>query len=145
MQKQTFHRSEEIRTVIQIAPGRQLPLSHPLVMGILNLTPDSFYDGGRFSTVDSAVEHVLRMEEDGADIIDIGGESTRPGADPVIEEKELSRVIPVIQRLRDLTDIVISIDTCKAGVARAALEAGADIVNDISALRFDRNMTDVVA
>ena len=145
MQKQTFHRSEEIKSLIRIAPGRQLPLSRPLVMGVLNVTPDSFSDGGRFSTVESGVEHALRMEEDGADIIDIGGESTRPGAKPVPEEKELNRVIPVIQRLRDLTDIVISIDTYKAGVAEAALDAGAEIVNDISALRFDQNMADVVA
>ncbi len=145
MQKQTFHRPEEIKRVIPIAPGRQLTLSRPLVMGILNVTPDSFSDGGRHATIDAAVEHALRMEQDGADIVDIGGESTRPGAEPVGEDKEKQRVIPVIQRLRDLTDIPISIDTYKAGVARAALEAGADIVNDVSALRFDTDMADVVA
>ena len=116
MQKQTFHRPEEIKRVIPIAPGRQLALSRPLVMGILNVTPDSFSDGGRHTTVDAAVEHALRMEQDGADIVDIGGESTRPGAEPVGEDKEKQRVIPVIQRLRDLTDIPVSIDTYKAGV-----------------------------
>ncbi|MCK4606362.1 MAG: dihydropteroate synthase [candidate division Zixibacteria bacterium] len=145
MQKQTFHRPEEIRRVIPIAPGRQLALSRPLVMGVLNVTPDSFSDGGLHTTVAAAVEHALRMEQDGADIVDIGGESTRPGAEPVGEDKERQRVIPVIQRLRDLTDIPVSIDTYKAGVAQAALEAGADIVNDVSALRFDPDMAGVVA
>ena len=145
MQKQTFHRPEELKRVLQLAVGRQLTLSRPLVMGILNVTPDSFSDGGRFASTDKAVEHALRMEQDGADIIDIGGESTRPGAKPVEEENELERVIPVIQRLRDLSDIPISIDTYKANVAGAALDAGADLVNDISGLRFDTNMIPLVA
>ena len=145
MQKQTFHRPEELKRVLQFAVGRQLTLSRPLVVGILNVTPDSFSDGGRYASTDTAVEHALRMEQDGADIIDIGGESTRPGAKPVEEEKELKRVIPVIKRLRDLTTIPISIDTYKANVAEAALDAGADMVNDISGLRFDVRMLPLVA
>lgn len=145
MQKQTFHRPEELKRVLQFAVGRQLTLSRPQVMGILNVTPDSFSDGGRFATTDAAVEHALQMEQSGADIIDIGGESTRPGAKPVEEEKELKRVIPVIKRLRDLTTIPISIDTYKANVAEAALDAGADMVNDISGLRFDIRMASLVA
>ncbi|MCK4372987.1 MAG: dihydropteroate synthase, partial [candidate division Zixibacteria bacterium] len=145
MQKQTFHRTEEIKKVIQLTPGRQLTLTRPLVMGVLNVTPDSFSDGGRYATVDSAVEQALRMEQFGADIIDIGGESTRPGAKPVDEEKEMKRVIPVIERLRNLSDIPISIDTYKAHVAEAGLDAGADMVNDISALRFDTNMALLIA
>ncbi len=130
---------------IRLADGRTLSLERPLVMGVLNVTPDSFSDGGRFSTPDLAVEHALRMEEEGADIIDIGGESTRPGAKPVPEDKELQRVIPVLRRLRDLSDIPISIDTYKAGVARAAINEGADIVNDVSAMRFDTYMIPLLA
>jgi dihydropteroate synthase len=145
MQKQTFHKPEELKKVLQFSVGRQLPLSRPLVMGILNVTPDSFSDSGQFASVEVAVEHALRMEHDGADIIDIGGESTRPGAKPVDEEKELERVLPVIKRLRDLTSIPISIDTYKAHVAEAALDAGADMVNDISGLRFDPKMAALVA
>ncbi len=145
MQKQTIHKPEELMQVIPISNGRQLNLSRPLVMGILNVTPDSFSDGGRFNKVDKAVEHALHMQQDGADIIDIGGESTRPGARPVAEEDELNRVIPVIQRLRDLSDIPLSIDTYKSGVASAALDAGVDLVNDISGLRFDTNMIGLVA
>ena len=145
MQKQTFHRAEEIRKVIQLTPGRQLTLARPLVTGVLNVTPDSFSDGGRYATVDSAVEQALRMEQFGADIVDIGGESTRPGAKPVDEAKEMKRVIPVIERLRSLSDIPVSIDTYKARVAEAGLDAGADMVNDISALRFDTNMALLIA
>jgi len=145
MQKRMLHRADESEPAIPIKPGHRLTLARPLVMGILNVTPDSFSDGGRYAAVDSAVEHALRMEQSGADIIDIGGESTRPGAKPVDEEKELKRVIPVIERLRSLSDIPISIDTYKAPVAAAALEAGADIVNDISALRFDTRMLPLIA
>jgi len=144
MRKQVFHRPEDIPKELQLAPGRQLTLTRPLVMGILNCTPDSFSDGGLHATPEMAVEHALKMEEQGADIIDVGGESTRPGAQPVEEDEEMQRVIPVIQRLRDLTDITISIDTYKAKVADAALKAGADIVNDVSALRFDTNLMGVV-
>jgi dihydropteroate synthase len=116
-----------------------------LIMGILNVTPDSFSDGGKFFTTEKAVEHGLRMAAEGAQIIDIGGESTRPGAGPVAAEEELSRVIPVIEALRARMDIVISIDTSKAQVARAAIEAGASIVNDVTGGRDDKGMMPLVA
>jgi dihydropteroate synthase len=115
------------------------------IMGVLNLTPDSFYDGGRRLELPKAVADGVAMAADGADIIDVGGESTRPGASPVSEADELARVIPVIKALRQEITLPISIDTQKAGVARAALEAGADMVNDISALRFDPAMVHLVA
>lgn len=108
-----------------------------LIMGILNVTPDSFSDGGKFLAQDRAEQRALEMEQNGADIIDIGGESTRPGADKVELEQELERTIPVIEAVRAKTDIPISIDTYKSEVAKEALNAGADMVNDISALRFD--------
>lgn len=145
MQKQTFHRPEELKRVLQFAVGRQLTLSRPLVMGILNVTPDSFSDGGQFTTAEVAVEHALEMVQSGADIIDIGGESTRPGAQPVEEDEELKRIIPVIESLRDQSTIPISIDTYKANVAEAALDAGADMVNDISGLRFDTRMLKLIS
>ena len=110
------------------------------VMGIVNVTPDSFSDGGRFFESSSAVKHALGLVEEGADILDVGGESTRPGADPVDPDEELRRVVPVIEELRAHTDVPISIDTTKASVARAALDAGAQIVNDVSAGRFDDEM-----
>ncbi len=114
-------------------------------MGVLNVTPDSFFDGGKHHTMEGALDHALLMIEEGADIIDIGGESTRPFADPVPEEEELGRVIPVIERLRGNSDVLISVDTYKAGVASEALKAGADIVNDISGLTYDEDMAGVVA
>jgi dihydropteroate synthase len=114
-------------------------------MGILNVTPDSFSDGGRYYNLDLAVEHALAMEADGADIIDIGGESTRPGAPPVGVDEELERVLPVIERLAKVVKIPISIDTYKAEVARMAILAGAEIVNDISAMTFDPQMASMVA
>ncbi|REJ91197.1 MAG: dihydropteroate synthase [Planctomycetota bacterium] len=114
-------------------------------MGIVNVTPDSFSDGGRWLDPNDAVSQALQLVEDGADILDIGGESTRPGADPVSQSDELRRVIPVIQRLADRTDVPLSVDTTKAEVARQALAAGATIVNDISGLTFDREMTQVCA
>ncbi|MGC8579379.1 MAG: dihydropteroate synthase [bacterium] len=116
----------------------------PKLMGILNVTPDSFYDGGRFFSVEAAVEHGVSLCEAGADIIDIGGESTRPGSEPVDSEEEKKRVIPVIRQLRKKVSIPISIDTMKADVATEALENGADIVNDISAMSFDDKMSEVV-
>ena len=116
-----------------------------LIMGIVNVTPDSFYDGGRRFDMGQAVAHGLALAASGADIIDIGGESSRPGADPVSAGDELARVIPVIENLRKQSAVPISIDTYKAQIARAALDAGADIVNDISALRFDSAMTSVIA
>ncbi len=115
-----------------------------LIFGILNVTPDSFSDGGHYFRKNKAVEHALRMEEEGAHVIDIGGESTRPGAPSVEEKEELRRVIPVIEAVAPRLRIPLSIDTYKAGVARAALEAGASIVNDISALRFDDGMEEVI-
>ncbi len=117
----------------------------PLIMGIVNITPDSFSDGGQFFDGDKAVEHVLQLAEEGADIIDIGGESTRPGAEKVSVEDELARVIPVIEAVADKIKIPISIDTYKSEVAARALEAGASIINDISALRFDEKLGDVAA
>ncbi len=115
------------------------------IMGILNVTPDSFSDGGLFYEPERAVEHGLRMIEDGADIIDIGGESTRPGSEPVSEDEEIKRVIPVIRKLSVQCKVPISIDTYKSKVARAAIDAGASIVNDISGLRFDPEMKKIVA
>ena len=114
-----------------------------LVMGILNVTPDSFSDGGLYFDTQKAINHALSMIEDGADIIDIGGESTRPFSDPVSLEDELSRVIPVIEELRKKTDTVISIDTTKSVVAKEACLVGADIINDISGMLFDEKMMDV--
>ena len=145
MAKQTLTKPEEIKRVLPLFGGRQLPLSRPLIMGVLNVTPDSFSDSGYFMAFPDAVEHALRMEQEEADIIDIGGESTRPGAELVSAEEEMERVIPVIQKLREQTDIPISIDTYKAVTAEAALEAGADMVNDISALRSDPEMAELIA
>lgn len=115
------------------------------LMGILNVTPDSFSDGGQFYDVDAAVTQGLQMEKDGADIIDVGGESTRPGSDPVTPAEEIERVVPVIKALKKRLKIPISIDTYKAKVAEAALRAGAQMVNDISGLRADKNMAKVIA
>lgn len=121
------------------------PARRPLVMGILNVTPDSFSDGGRFHQFDSAVSHALEMAAAGADLIDVGGESSRPGAEPVEEAEELKRAIPIIQAIRKQSDIPISIDTVKSGVARAALDAGADIINDITAFEADPAMAGLAA
>jgi dihydropteroate synthase len=144
-QRETLTKPEEIKRVISLAGGRQLPLSRPLVMGVLNVTPDSFSDGGKYVSVDMAVARAHEMIREGADIIDIGGESSRPGATPVDAEEERRRVIPVISRLAQETDGCFSIDTYRASTAAAAIEAGAGIVNDISALRFDADMSRVVA
>ncbi len=116
-----------------------------LVMGILNITPDSFSDGGKFIDPQTAIDHALRMVEEGADMIDIGGESTRPGADPVSVDEELSRVIPVVEALIDKTPVPISIDTRKSDVAKVALETGVHLVNDISGFHFDPDMAETVA
>lgn len=120
-----------------ICRERELDLSRPAVMGVLNLTPDSFSDGGDYPDTDTAVERALEMVAEGADIVDIGGESTRPGAEPVTEAEELDRVLPVIEALRPRTRAVISIDTVKPGVMRAACAAGAGLINDVRALRGD--------
>lgn len=116
-----------------------------LVMGVLNITPDSFSDGGKYLEKEKAVKRAMEMIDDGADIIDIGGESSRPGSKPVELEDELERVIPVVQGIAKAADIPISIDTIKAEVARQAIENGADIVNNISAFRFDKDMAKVCA
>lgn len=115
------------------------------IMGILNITPDSFSDGGIHFDKSGAVDHALRMIDDGADILDIGGESTRPGAEPVTLDEELRRTIPVIEALAKNISIPISIDTCKSEVAAQALEAGASIVNDISGMRLDPEMPKVIS
>ena len=125
---------------------RALPIgARTLIMGILNVTPDSFSDGGQFLDINKALAHAERMIAEGADIIDVGGESTRPGGEPVSIDEEIKRVVPVIEALVQRTKVPISVDTTKSEVARAALDAGAAIVNDISALRFDFYIADAVA
>jgi dihydropteroate synthase len=114
-------------------------------MGVLNVTPDSFSDGGLYFDTGTAVDRGMELISQGADIIDIGGESSRPGSDPVSAEEEIKRIIPVIGQLRSKSDVLISIDTTKAAVAEAALDCGADIINDISALRFDAGMAGLAA
>ena len=132
--------------VVPLPAGRTLDLGvRTLVMGILNLTPDSFADGGSLASAPAAIDAALLMEEQGADIIDIGGESTRPGAAPVPLDEELARVLPVVEGLAGRLRVPISIDTYKAAVAERALAAGAAIVNDVSALRYDFALAGVVA
>ncbi|WP_125719189.1 dihydropteroate synthase [Pseudoalteromonas rubra] len=120
---------------LRLPRGRTLDLSTPQIMGIVNVTPDSFSDGGKYSKADSAVKHGLSLLEQGASMLDIGGESTRPGAPDVALEQELERVIPAIAGLRAQSDCIISVDTSKAEVMAAAIEAGADIINDVRALQ----------
>ncbi len=115
--------------------NKQFDLSRAIVMGILNVTPDSFSDGGRFDRIELALEHAIRMQQEGADVIDIGGESTRPGASSVTVDEELGRVIPVIRAIRKQSSIPISIDTSKPEVMRAAVAEGADMINDVNALQ----------
>jgi len=124
---------------------RTLSLERPLIMGILNVTPDSFSDGNLFNDPQRAIDRALELIEEGADIIDIGGESTRPGAPPVSEDDEIERVVPVISGLAGKISCAISIDTWKSGVAHAAIEAGAEIINDISGFTFDQLMPTVAA
>jgi len=138
-----------------MSPGREMLLhlknrdidleEKVVVMGVLNLTPDSFYDGGRYTREAQALRRVEEMIGEGADIIDVGGESVRPGAEPINLDEELSRVIPVIEKVRRLFPVTISIDTYKAEVARQAIEKGAEMVNDISGLRFDPDLRKIVA
>ena len=124
-------------------------LSNPssvLTMGVLNATPDSFSDGGKFNRLDLAIKHIDSMLENGADIIDVGGESTRPGSDPVSIDEELNRVIPIVNEVKKTSnDILISVDTYKSVVAEEAIKAGADIINDISGLAFDKGMAPLLA
>ena len=125
--------------------GQRLGLDRPLLMGIVNVTPDSFFDGGRFCDPQRAVAHALRLVEEGADLLDIGAESTRPGALPVDEQEERRRLVPVVAAVAKAVSVPISVDTSKAEVARAAIDAGAIMVNDVTALRGDSAMVDVVA
>ncbi len=138
-----MHRS---RYRLALPDGRELELGvRTLLMGIVNVTPDSFSDGGRCFEPGRAIEHALSMEADGADILDIGGESTRPGASALSAEEELARVMPVIEGLAGHVRVPLSIDTYKAEVAREALEAGVSIVNDVSGLLYEPRLADVVA
>jgi len=116
-----------------------------LVMGVLNLTPDSFYAASRLASPELAVERALRMVDDGADLLDVGGESSRPGSRPISAQQEIERVVPVIEAVRRRSDVLLSVDTTKAAVAAEALSAGASVVNDISALRFDADMARLIA
>jgi len=124
MEMQKLNRPEELKAVIPLAGGRQLELSRPLITGVLNVTPDSFSDGGQFAEPGQAVARALEMEEEGADIIDIGGESSRPGAEPVPVEQELKRVIPVIEGIRKVSTVPISIDTYKRPTAERRWRQG---------------------
>jgi len=119
--------------------------NHTYIMGILNITPDSFSDGGKWNHLDEALRHTEAMIADGADIIDIGGESTRPGHTPVSAEEEAQRVLPVIEAVRKRFDIPISVDTFKSSVAESAIQAGADLVNDIWGLKYDPDLAGVIA
>ncbi|MBK7227920.1 MAG: dihydropteroate synthase [Ignavibacteriales bacterium] len=124
--------------------SKQLEFNTPKIMGIVNVTPDSFSDGGKYLDTNQAINHALKLIDDGADIIDVGGESTRPGSEPVSLDEELIRTISVIKNIRSLRkDILISIDTTKSEVAKQALDNGADIINDISGLTFDEDMINV--
>ena len=133
-----------VRNDVWAIRGRVLSLERPLVMGILNVTPDSFSDGGRFLEPARTMEQARRMAEDGADLIDIGGESTRPGAPAVSADEEAARVVPVLRAIKDALDIPVSVDTRKAEVAREALDGGADVINDVSGLG-DTRMAGIVA
>jgi dihydropteroate synthase len=124
---------------------RVLRLDQPRLMGIVNVTPDSFSDGGALATVGQAVDHALRMVDEGASIIDVGGESTRPGAERVAAPEQIRRAVPVIERLRTRSDVLISVDTTLAAVAKVALDAGADIINDVAAGREDERMLPLAA
>lgn len=136
---------EQITDAITLTRDRRLDFSRPLIMGVLNVTPDSFSDGGRFIKPEKAVARARYIIDEGADIIDIGGESSRPGSDGIDSKEEINHVLPVIEAIRQITDLPISIDTTKAEVAEEAINAGADIINDISALRFDSKMAEVAA
>ncbi|KAL3788564.1 hypothetical protein ACHAW5_009410 [Stephanodiscus triporus] len=138
--------SDRAVRVLPLPRGRMMHLNETIIMGILNVTPDSFSDGGRYSaSVDEAAMRAMRLVEDGAGIIDVGGESTRPGAADVPADEELDRAIPVIRRIREMSDVPISIDTRRSVVARAAIEAGADVVNDVSGGTHDPHMLGCVA
>jgi dihydropteroate synthase len=128
-----------------VGPDRVVSLEPFVLMGVVNMTPDSFSDGGRFASVDEALAHALQLVDEGAGILDVGGESTRPGAAPVAADEQIRRVVPLIARIRSRSNVAISVDTTNAAVAHAALEAGADIVNDVSAGADDSGMFPLVA
>jgi dihydropteroate synthase len=129
-----------------LAKGRPIPIHGcPLIMGIVNITPDSFSDGGRYLAVDRAVAQAVALVDQGADILDLGAESTRPGATPVCEQEEMDRLLPVLSEVVKRTTVPVSVDTMKSRVAHAALDAGASIINDVTAMRFDPEMIQVVA
>ncbi|MEC4889970.1 MAG: dihydropteroate synthase [Nitrospira sp.] len=131
---------------VWLARGRHMHIgARPLIMGIVNVTPDSFSDGGQFLDPEKALAHAMDLAEQGADIVDLGAESTRPGASPVDVEVELKRIVPLVASLAKRVAIPISVDTMKARVAQAAIDAGASIVNDVSGLRFDPEMASIVA
>jgi dihydropteroate synthase len=133
-------------STLSLPRGRQLALTAtPLVMGILNVTPDSFSDGGVHFDHAKAVHAAMQMEEDGAAVIDVGGESTRPGAEPIAAQVEIDRVVPVIEQIRTRSDVAISVDTRKGAVAEEAIAAGADMINDVSALRYSAGMPAIAA
>ncbi len=136
--------SEGLRNIWSIK-GHEYHFKKPMLMGILNVTPDSFSDGGLFQDIEMAVEHAREMIDQGADIIDVGGESTRPGSTPVSVDEEISRILPIIERLSEQTTAIISIDTQKAQVAKVAIEAGATVINDVSAGGHDSGMFKLVA
>lgn len=119
--------------------------NHTYVWGILNVTPDSFYDGGEYRNIDAALLHAKKMIEEGADVIDVGGESTRPGYTKISDDEEIARVIPVIEKIKSEFNIPVSLDTYKSNVAKAGIEAGADIINDIWGLKYDDAMVGVIA
>lgn len=129
-----------------IIGSREFDTEHnTYIMGILNVTPDSFSDGGRYDSLDAALFHAQQMADEGADIIDVGGESTRPGHTQISDEEEISRVVPVIEKLKQEFDIPLSVDTYKSAVAEAAVRAGADLVNDIWGLKYDEKIASVIA
>jgi dihydropteroate synthase len=134
------------RSSLKLPKGRVLELSaQPLVMGILNITPDSFSDGGVHFDHAKALHAAMQMEEDGAAVIDVGGESTRPGAEPIAAQVEIDRVVPVIAQIRQRSDVAISVDTRKGAVAEEAIAAGADMINDVSAMRYSAAMPGIAA
>lgn len=128
-----------------IIGNKEFKDNHTHIMGILNITPDSFSDGGNFNTIDSALKHTEKMIYDGADIIDIGGESTRPGHTKISDNDEIDRILPVIEAIKTRFDVPISVDTYKSNVAREAISAGADLINDIWGLKYDSDMANIIA
>lgn len=125
--------------------NKNFDITKTYIMGILNVTPDSFSDGGKYTEKDKALKHALSMIEDGADIIDIGGESTRPGYTEISAEEEIERVCPIIEKIKSETDVPISLDTYKSKVAAAGIQSGADLINDIWGLKYDSDMANIIA